>query len=336
MPSTSSLSSPRSSTSSLSNWLIGKPSEAGLDRGAVEQGGVGEQHPARVDGDVARQPVEPLDEVEEQVEPLVRPSPAARSSGRSRSAIRASRARMCGNALAIASISPGGMPSAAADVADRVADPVGVHHRDAGARARRRSGRGSLVDLVAPGGLDVDVDVGQRGPQRGEEPLHQQAVADRVDPGDAEQVVDQAARARPARRAPRTPMLADQVGDVADGQEVRRVAQAADHLQLVVEPLPDALARRAAVAAADAGLAASPSRRRRWPASRSHRRRHSVDRSNSGKWTSPSPRSARGSRAHRSATSRVWASSRWASRSVSPSPASRAISSATSASACRT
>src|SRR6476661_3122836 len=30
----------------------------GLDGGAVEQGGVGEQHPARVDGDVAGQPVE--------------------------------------------------------------------------------------------------------------------------------------------------------------------------------------------------------------------------------------------------------------------------------------
>ena len=40
-----------------------------LDGGAVEQGGVGEQHPARVHRDVAGQPVEPLDEAEEQVEP---------------------------------------------------------------------------------------------------------------------------------------------------------------------------------------------------------------------------------------------------------------------------
>ena len=81
MPSTSSLSRPRSSTSSLSNWLIGKPGEAGLDRGAVEQGGVGEQHPARVHGDVAGQPVEPLDQPEHQVEPLARRArwPAARA-----------------------------------------------------------------------------------------------------------------------------------------------------------------------------------------------------------------------------------------------------------------
>ena len=55
-----------------------------------------------------------------------------------------------------------------------------------------------------------------------------------------------------------------------------------------------------------------------------------VATSNSGKCTSPSPRSARGSRAQRSATWRVRASSRWASASVSPSPDSRAISSAIS------
>ena len=52
--------------------------------------------------------------------------------------------------------------------------------------------------------------------------------------------------------------------------------------------------------------------------------------SNSGKWTSPNPRSVRGSRAHRSAITRVWASSRRASRSLSPSPDNRQISSAIS------
>ena len=65
--------------------------------------------------------------------------------------------------------------------------------------------------------------------QRGEEPLHQQAVAQRVDPGDAEQVVDQAAGARPAGRAPHA-HVADQVGDVGDGEEVGGVAELADDL----------------------------------------------------------------------------------------------------------
>ena len=41
---------------------------AGLDRRAVEEGGVGEEHAARVHGDVAGQAVEALDQVPEVVE----------------------------------------------------------------------------------------------------------------------------------------------------------------------------------------------------------------------------------------------------------------------------
>ena len=41
---------------------------ARLDRGAVEQGGVGEEYAARVQRDVPGQPVEPLDHAEQQVE----------------------------------------------------------------------------------------------------------------------------------------------------------------------------------------------------------------------------------------------------------------------------
>ena len=93
----------------------------------------------------------------------------------------------------------------AADVADGVAHAVGVHHRDAHAPLPAVAVEDRLVDLQPAGGLHVDVDVGQRVAQRGEEALHQQVVADRVDPGDAEQVVDQAAGARAAggARAPR-------------------------------------------------------------------------------------------------------------------------------------
>ena len=87
--------------------------EARLDRGAVEQRGVGQQHAARMHGDVPRQPVELLDQREEQVEAGLPASRIDRSSGSSCMAMRASRARMCGNALAIWSISPDGMPSAA-------------------------------------------------------------------------------------------------------------------------------------------------------------------------------------------------------------------------------
>ena len=204
MPSTSSLSRPRSSTSSLSNWLIGKPSVAAPPPGCGRAGCASESSTPHGCTAMWRGSPSSCSTSREQSrsQPAARrQARTARSSGRSRSAIRASRARMCGNALAIASISPGGMPERGADVADRVADPVGVHHRDAHAALAAVAVEDRLVDLEPARGLHVDVDVGQRLAQRGEEPLHQQAVADRVDPGDAEQVVDQAARARPAGRA---------------------------------------------------------------------------------------------------------------------------------------
>ena len=88
---------------------------ARLDRGAVEQARVGQEHAARVQRDVAGQPVEASRRGRRtcRARSSAAPRPLARSSGRSRRAARASRARMCGNALAIASTSPGGMPSAA-------------------------------------------------------------------------------------------------------------------------------------------------------------------------------------------------------------------------------
>ncbi len=48
-----------------------EPRVAGLHRGAVQQRRVGEQHPARVQGDVAGQAVELLHEPEHQVQPLL-------------------------------------------------------------------------------------------------------------------------------------------------------------------------------------------------------------------------------------------------------------------------
>ena len=204
------------------------------------------------------------------------------------------------------------MPERGPDVADGVADPVGVHHRDRDAPLAAVAVEDRLVDLQPPRGLHVDVDVGQRAAQRGEEPLHQQAVAQRVDPGDAEQVVDQAARPRPPGGAA-DPELADQVGDVADGEEVRRVAERPDDLELVVEPLPDPLPRGGCRSAGrSASHRAAAGRRRRTPAGAvsgagwAWRPRSSAGwarapparvrpASNSGKCTSPSPRSARGS-----------------------------------------
>jgi hypothetical protein len=125
-----------------------------------------------------------------------------------------------------------------ADVADGVPDAVGVHHRHAADTVAAEPFEDPLVDVGAPVGLDVDVDVGQLGPQWGAEPLHQQAVRQGVDPGDAEQVVDQAACAGAAGGDPH-PAVADQVTDLGDGEEVGGVAERGDGGELVVEAVTD-------------------------------------------------------------------------------------------------
>ena len=142
-----------------------EPDEAGLDRRAVEQGRVGEQHAARVDGDVAGQPVEPLDEVEEQVEPLVgepgRPELRQVAHRHPRVAGPDVGERL-GDRVGLARRHA----ERGADVADGVADAVGVHHRDAHAALPAVAVEDRAVDVLASRGLDVDVDVGQRGAQR--------------------------------------------------------------------------------------------------------------------------------------------------------------------------
>ncbi len=112
MPSTSSLSRPSSSTSSLSNWLIGNPAKL-ASTGVRSSSVVSDSSTPH--GCTAMWRGSPSSR---STSPNIRSSrsasmPLARSSGSSRSATRASRARMCGNALAIVSISSGGMPSAA-------------------------------------------------------------------------------------------------------------------------------------------------------------------------------------------------------------------------------
>ncbi len=164
-----------------------------LDGGAVEEGRVGQQDPARVEGDVPRQPVEGLDEVEEAGQPrAVEPTGAQLGQvGDGVAGVAGPDVREGGGDLVDLA---GGHPEGRADVADGVPDLVGVHHRHAADPLGAEPVDDRLVDLGAPGRLDVDVDVGQLGPQRRAEPLHEQVVADRVDPADPEQVVDERAR----------------------------------------------------------------------------------------------------------------------------------------------
>ena len=82
--------------------------------------------------------------------------------------------------------------------------------------------------------LDVDVDVGRAVALRGQEPLEQQAVGDRVGVGDAEGVADR----RVGRRSPALAedvVLPAELDDVLHDQEVAGEAELLDDSQLVLD-----------------------------------------------------------------------------------------------------
>jgi len=142
-----------------------EPQPAGLDRGAVKQGGVGQHHTARVQGDVTGQPVEPLDQLEQQVEPLVAQAtdPKLGQLGDGRAGVPGPDAReRLGDRVDLGRRQRERRP----DVSHRVPHPVGVHHRHAGDPLTAEALEHPLVDLGAASGLDVQVDVGQLGAQR--------------------------------------------------------------------------------------------------------------------------------------------------------------------------
>ena len=241
-----------------------KAQPAGLDRGAIEQGPVGQQHPAGVQRDVPWEAVEPLDQAEQQVD-ASRVLAAGQTAGPQLRQVTHGgpdlvgpdvRERL-GERVDLAWRHAQGRP----DITDAVPGPVGVHHRHAGAALPAVGREDLLIDLGAAGGLDIEVDVGQLVAQWGQEPLHQQAVADRVDIADPEQVGDQAAGAAAPRRRPH-PHPLDEVDDVGHGEEVRRVAELADDVELVLEsPQGHRVAGHAAPA--EAGLDPLPQHRRR-------------------------------------------------------------------------
>ena len=217
----------------------GKPHPAGLDGGAVEQRRVGEQHSARVQRDVPWETVERLDEGEEAVELTARSEPAEtgrtqlgqlleRGAGIAGTDVR----ERLGERVDLA----GGHAERGTDIAYGVPDSIGVAHRHAGATLPAEPLEDALVDLGASCGLDIDVDVGQRPTQRGEEPLHEQTVGEWVDPADAQQVVDQAARAR-SPRGDTHALAAYKVDDLTDGEEVAGETEEGDGLELGLEPV---------------------------------------------------------------------------------------------------
>ena len=211
--------------------------ERTLERHAVGQV-VARQHDARrVQREMPREPVQPFDDPEQQVE-LARVQVQPRQLGqvlhRLADVVRADVRERLGRDVDLAL----GQAERLAHLADGAARAVRVDHRHAGAPVVAVAGQDHVVDVLAPGRLHVDVDVGELVALRVDEPFEQQPVADRVHVGDPGQVADERSGRRAAARAPDA-HGPDVVHDVGHGQEVGREAHRLDHGQLVIEAVAD-------------------------------------------------------------------------------------------------
>ena len=91
-----------------------------------------------------------------------------------------------------------------------------------------------LDDLFAAVGLDVDVDVWRLAPLGSEEPLEHQLELDGVDRGDLQRVADRGVCGRAAALA-EDAVLAAELGDLPDDQEVAGEVELLDDLQFVLD-----------------------------------------------------------------------------------------------------
>ena len=205
---------------------------AALQRHPLHQVMAGKHDAARVQRDVPREPVEPFGHPEQQVElahrqlqPLQLGQPFEPLAQVPRRDMREGLGHDADLDL--------GQTERLADLPDRGTRPVGVDHRDAGRPLISVAGEDHVVDVLAPGRLHIDVDVGQLVAHRIQESLERQVVSHRVDVGDAGDVAHE--RARGAAATSREDAHRLDVGhDVGHGQEVGRVAHLPDHRQLQV------------------------------------------------------------------------------------------------------
>ncbi len=128
-----------------------------------------------------------------------------------------------------------------ADLADRGARPIGVDHRDAAGALVAVAREDHVVDVLAPRGLDVDVDVRQLVAHRVQEAFEREVVTERVDVGDPQEVADEGAGGARAAARDVDPHRADVGRDVGHREEERRVAHLPDHRELEMQPVAEAL-----------------------------------------------------------------------------------------------
>ena len=122
----------------------------------------------------------------------------------------------------------------AGHVAHRAAAAVGDDVGDLGGVVAAIAVVDVLNGLLPQVRFDVDVDIGRPVSRRGQEPLEQQLVGDRIDVGDAEGVADR----RVGRRSPalgKDAVLPAEPGDVVHHQEIARKGQLRNDFQLVID-----------------------------------------------------------------------------------------------------
>ena len=146
-------------------------------------------------------------------------------------------------------------PERLADFAHRAAAAI----RDHGGGEARMFAAIFLVDvldhLLAPLMLEIDVDIRRLAALGRHEALEQQIDGIGADIGDAEAIADDRIRRRTAALAQdRLFSRAREADDVMDGEEERRIAEFADHLQFVIERAPHLRCGPVREAACHAGL----------------------------------------------------------------------------------
>ena len=93
-------------------------------------------------------------------------------------------------------------------------------------------------DFLPPLIAEVHVDIGHGHALRVQETLEQQIVADGIDVGDAQAVADNAAGRGASPRSYGDSLGSGVVDKVPDNQEIVHITHGADHVQLVVQALP--------------------------------------------------------------------------------------------------
>ncbi len=131
----------------------------------------------------------------------------------------------------------GGVAEGTGHVAHRRAGAVGDHVGHQRGVVPPVAGIDVLDHLLAPVGLDVDVDVRRAVTLGGQEPLEEQPQGDRVGLGDPESEAHRRVRRAPPALAVDVLPLAE-LDDLPHDEEVAGEAELLDHRQLVVDHLP--------------------------------------------------------------------------------------------------